>query len=105
MLLELKTVADLPHIDTCSKPGIDITKEKHQHKNDIEHEINLNAQDLRTETEGCIERVEVDGDAKPVPCRVIVAPPCMPTKSGAAEFRTIATVTWLADAVLGFARP
>ena len=74
-------------------------------KNDIENEINLNAQDLSTETEGCIERVEVDGDAKPVPCRVIVAPPCMPTKSGAAEFRTIATVTWLADAVLGFARP
>ena len=65
----------------------------------------MNAQDLRTETEGCVERVEVDGDAKPVPCRVIVAPPCMPTKSGAAEFRTIATVTWLADAVLGFARP
>ena len=65
----------------------------------------MNAQDLRTEVEGCVECVEVDGDAKPAPCSVIVAPPCMPTESGASELRTSATVTWLADAVLGFARP
>ncbi len=110
MPLELKTVADLPHIDTCvAKLGITTKNEKHQSEyiceKNIEKEINLNAQDLRTEIEGCVECIEVDGDAKPAPCRVIVAPPCMPTESGAAEWRTSATVTWLADAGLGFAKP
>ena len=74
-------------------------------KKNVEKEIKLNAQDLLTEIEGCIECVEVDGDAKPAPCRVIIAPPCMPTESGATELRTSATVTWLADAELGFAKP
>ena len=103
VLLELKTVADLPHIDNCAKSGITITTT--EGKNWNENEMKLNAQDFRTEIEGCVECLEVDGDAKPNPCRVIIAPPCMPTESGAAELRTSATATWLADAVLGFAKP
>ena len=105
MPLELKTVANLPHIDTCVKLGITRATGKHSNENDIEIKELLNAHDLRTEIEGCVECTEVDGDGKPNPCRVIVAPPCMPTESGAAELTTSATVTWLADAVLGFAKP
>ncbi len=107
MPLELKTAANLPHIDTCVKLGINRATGKHSNKNDaqINKKRTLNAYHLRTEIEGCVECTEVDSDAKPNPCRVTVAPPCMPTKSGAAELTTSATVTWLADAVLGFAKP
>ncbi len=39
MLLELKTVADLPHIDTCAKLRIARTKGNHKCENDVENEV------------------------------------------------------------------